>query len=117
MTAKVMRNSSTPRATSEEVYRSPTASVNSLAMEAEMVVPGRQQRGADAVRVADHEGDGHGLAERAAQAQHDAADHAGAGIRHDHLPDDLPGRGAQAVAGLLQHVRNGLEHIAHHRRR
>ena len=40
ITAKVMRNSSAPSATSEEVYRSPTASVNSLAIEAEMVVPG-----------------------------------------------------------------------------
>src|SRR5213078_1776843 len=39
ITEKVMRNSA-PSAISEELYRSPTASVNSLAMEAEMVVPG-----------------------------------------------------------------------------
>ncbi len=45
MTEKVMRNSSAPRAISEEVYRSPTASVNSLAMAAEMVVPGARSEG------------------------------------------------------------------------
>src|SRR5712672_983221 len=40
ITVKVMRNSSNPSAMSDEVYRSPTASVNSLAMAEEIVVPG-----------------------------------------------------------------------------
>jgi len=33
-------NNSAPSATSEEVYSAPTASVNSLAIDAEIVVPG-----------------------------------------------------------------------------
>src|SRR5215831_2296717 len=37
---------------------------------------GRQDRGRDLVGIADHEGDRHGLAERAAKPQHEAADHA-----------------------------------------
>src|SRR5262249_4893188 len=45
ITAKVMTNSTTPSATSEELYRSPVASVNSLAMDAEMVVPGASSEG------------------------------------------------------------------------
>src|ERR1700688_5074098 len=40
ITVNVIRNSSSPSAISEEVYRSPTASVNSLAIAEEMVVPG-----------------------------------------------------------------------------
>src|SRR6202020_796218 len=40
ITVKVMRNSSRPRAMRDEVYRSPTASVNSLAIAEEIVVPG-----------------------------------------------------------------------------
>src|SRR5260370_1413296 len=32
-----------------------------------------QDRGADAMRIADHEGDGHRLAERTAETEHDAA--------------------------------------------
>src|SRR5262249_55081280 len=45
MTVKVMRNNSAPSAINDDVYRSPTASVNSLAMEAEMVVPGASNEG------------------------------------------------------------------------
>ncbi len=74
---------------------------------------GRQQRGTDAMRVADHEGHRHGLAERAAQTQHDAADDADARMRHDHVPNHFPGRGAEPVAGFLEHRRHGIEHIAH----
>ena len=40
MTVNVMTNSSNPSAISDEVYRSPTASVNSLAIDEEIVVPG-----------------------------------------------------------------------------
>ncbi len=66
--------------------------------------------------VADDEGDGHRLAERADPlAQHHAAHDAGLGERQHDLVDDLPGRRAQAVGGLLQHRRHDFEHIAHHR--
>ncbi|KAG1224122.1 hypothetical protein G6F68_020182 [Rhizopus microsporus] len=40
-----------------------------------------QRHAVEQVRVADHEGHGHRLAERAAQAQHDAADDARLGRR------------------------------------
>ena len=51
---------------------------------------GREERGRDAVRVADHEGDRHGLAERAAERQHDAADHADAGVGQHDIAHTLP---------------------------
>src|SRR6266702_4774487 len=63
--------------------------------------------------VTDNERDRHRFTQRAAQTQHDAADDAGARIRHDDLPDDLPGRGAEAVTRLLQYVRYRLEHVTH----
>ena len=50
------------------------------------------------VRVADDEGDRHRLAERPSQTEHDAADHADAGVWQHHAPDDFPGRGAEPVA-------------------
>src|SRR5450755_2272909 len=40
ITVNVMMNNRSPSAINEEVYRSPTASVNSLAMDEEIVVPG-----------------------------------------------------------------------------
>src|SRR5882672_2070425 len=40
ITVKVMKNNNKPSAMSDEVYKSPTASVNSLAIADEMVVPG-----------------------------------------------------------------------------
>jgi quinolinate synthase len=46
-----------------------------LAIEAEIVVPGANSEAEIVVGVADHEGDGHRLAQRAAEAQHDAAHH------------------------------------------
>ena len=42
------------------------------------------------VRVADDEGDRHGLAERAAQAEHDAADHADLGVGQHDVATPLP---------------------------
>ena len=52
------------------------------------------------MRVADHKRHGHGLAQRPAQAQHDAADDAHAG-KGDHDPaQDLP-RGAAEPIGRL----------------
>ena len=62
---------------------------------------GRQERGGDLVRVADHEGHRHGLAERAAEAEHDAADHADPRVGDHHLADHLPGRAAEAVGRSL----------------
>ena len=70
---------------------SPTASVNSLAIVAEIVVPGARIEAEMLVRVADHEGDRHGLAERAAEAEHHAADDADARIGQHHVAQHLPG--------------------------
>ena len=67
------------------------------------------------MRVADHEGDRHRLAERAAETQHDAADDADPGIGQHDLPDDLGRRRAERIGALLQHRRHGLEHVAHDR--
>ena len=53
-------------------------------MVAEMVVPGDRIEVGDAVGVADDEGDRHGLAQRAAERQHAAADDADPGIGKDH---------------------------------
>ena len=77
-----------------------------------MVVPGASSEALMLVRVADDEGDRHRLAQRAAQAQHHAADDADARVGQHDLGDHLPGRAAQAVGGLLQHRRHGLEHVA-----
>lgn len=77
--------------------------------------PRSHQRLAYPVGVADDERDGHGLAQRAAEAEHDAADDADAGIGQHHLPDDFPGRGAQPIGGFLDHRRHRLEHVAHDR--
>ena len=50
--------------------------MNSLASAEAMVLPGANSEVAQAVGVADDEGHRHRLAERAAEAEHDAADHA-----------------------------------------
>ena len=71
----------------------------------------RKHRAGDAERVADDEGHRHGFAERAAERQHDAADHADARIGDHDVADDFPGGAADAVGGLLQHRRHGLEHV------
>ena len=44
-TMKVITKRIKPSAINAEVYKSPTASVNSLAMEAEIVVPGANSEG------------------------------------------------------------------------
>ena len=48
-------------------------------------VAGRQHGGGDVVGIADDEGDRHGLAERAAEPEHDAADDADAGVGQHHV--------------------------------
>ncbi len=62
--------------------------------------------------VADHEGDGHGLAQRATQPQHEAADDADAGEGQDDVAEHFPGRAANAVGRFLQHRRHRVEHVA-----
>ena len=63
-TTSVIANRIRPRSISDDVYVSPTASVNSLARVEAMVLPGINSEGLDGVGVADDEGDGHRLAER-----------------------------------------------------
>ena len=94
----------------------PVASPKSLAITAAMVVPGSSKRGRHADGVADDEGHRHGLAERAAQAQQDAADHADRGCRAGRCPSiDFPAGAAQRVGRFLQQRRHGQEHVARHR--
>src|SRR5271169_6025394 len=78
--------------------------------------PRLQDRGADTMRVADDKRDGHRLAERAAEAEHDAADNAGASEGQHDVPDDLSFRGTEGIGAFLEDRRHGLEHIAHDRR-
>ncbi len=67
------------------------------------------------VHVADHERDRHRFTQRPAEAEHDAADHAGLGVRQHDLGNDFPGGGAEAVGRLFQQRRRHFEHVAHHR--
>jgi hypothetical protein len=76
-TMKVIANRIRPSANSEDTCSGELASANSLARVEEIELPAANSDQRQLVGVADHEGDGHGLAQRAAQAQHDAADHAG----------------------------------------
>ena len=69
----------------------------------------RKDRGLDLERIADDEGHCHGLAERAAERQHDAADHADPCIGDDDVADDFPGGAADAIGGFLQHRRTVLK--------
>ena len=48
-------------------------------------------------------------------AEHDAADHADAGVGQHHVADDFPGGAADAVGRFLQHRRHRLEHVARDR--
>ena len=91
------------------------ASLNSLAMREAMVEPGSKSEAGQAVGVADHEGHRHRLAERAAEAEHDRADDADAGLRQEHVAHDLPGGAADAVGALAQHRRDLVEDVARDR--
>ena len=71
----------------------------------------REDRGLDLERIADDEGHRHGLAERAAERQHDAADHADPGVGDDDVADDFPGGAADAIGGFLQYRRHRLEDV------
>ncbi len=74
-----------------------------------------QRERIELVEVADDERHRHRLADGAAEAEHDAADDAGLGVRQHDLPDDLPGGRTERVGRLLQHRRRHLEDVAHHR--
>ena len=63
------------------------------------------------MRVADDEGDGHGLAERACQGQHDAADDADPRKGDHDAAHDLPGGAADTIGRFLQDRRHRLEHV------
>ena len=74
------------------------------------------QRGAvELVGVADNKGHRHGFAQRAAQSEHHAADHAVFGKRQHDTPDHFPGGTADAVGRLFHHHRRLLKHITHYR--
>src|SRR5262252_281979 len=75
----------------------------------------RQQRGRHFVRVADHEGHRHGLAERPAKSQHHAADDPDPRVGQHDVANDLPGGAADAVGRFLEHGRDGIEHVARDR--
>src|SRR5258708_1396155 len=72
---------------------------------------GREYRRRYAVRVADHEGYRHGLAERAPEPQHDAADDPDSRERQHDVAHHFPGSAADPIGGLLQHRRHGFEHL------
>ena len=117
MTVKVMRNSNSPSAMSEEVYRSPTASVNSLAIAEEMVVPGARSEAL--MRCA------------LPMTKVTAMVSPSARPSPSMMPPTMPVReygtttcqmtsqvvAPESVAGLLEHRRHGVEHVAHGRRR
>src|SRR5579885_104248 len=75
----------------------------------------RHDGSGDLVRVTDHEGDGHRLAERAAEPEHHAAQYARTAIGQHHIPDHFPSGRAERVGGFFQHTRRRLEHIARNR--
>ena len=76
---------------------------------------GREHRSRNPVRVADDEGHRHGLAERAAKAEHHPADDADPGIGQHDIAHHLPGGAAEAIGRLLEHRRHRLEHVARDR--
>src|SRR5262249_3822498 len=77
---------------------------------------GRQQRGWNPMRVADHKGDRHGFAEHAPEGEHDGADDADPGVRQDDVAEHLPRGATYPIGGLLEHRRRRLEYVARNRR-
>jgi len=67
------------------------------------------------MRIADDESHRHGFAERAAKAEHDAADYTDAGKRQHNIARHFPGGAAQPIGRFLQDRRHGLEHVARNR--
>ena len=113
-TMKEITNRMKPSASSDESLRLPAGlSGNSSATMRGDGVAGAEQAGGDAVGVADDERHRHGFAQRAAEAQHDAADDRDAGIGDDDRAHHLPGRAADAVGRFLVDRRHRQEHVAH----
>src|SRR5262245_42019427 len=68
------------------------------------------------VRIADHESDGHRFAERAAEAEHDAADHADTGVRPYDVSRDLACRAPETVGRLFEHGWYCFKYVTRDRR-
>ena len=75
-----------------------------------------EQRQADLIAVTDQHRQRHGLAQRAAEAQHQRCEDAAGGGRQHHLEDGLPLGGAHAVGGLLDLVGDAPECVDRDRR-
>ncbi len=84
-TMKVMTNSSRPSSTSEETVKLACRLGEFIGDRSRDRGTRRKQRRIDTMRVADHKGDGHGLAQGAAQRQHRPAHHTGASERQRHF--------------------------------
>ena len=63
-------------------------------------------------RVADDHGDGHGFAQRAAEAENDGADDADARVAQNAHADHLPARGAERQHRFALRVGHGGHHLA-----
>ena len=115
-TMKEITNRMKPSASSEESFRLPGLAFREFQRDdrGDRVARAEQRR-RDPVGVADHEGHRHGLAERAAEAEHDPAHDRRAGVGDDDAAHHLPGGAADAVGGFLVHRRHGQEHVAHGR--
>ena len=114
-TMKVMTKRMKPRAISDEMIEIAHRLGELVGERRRNRRAGRQQRGVDVVRIADDEGDRHGLAERAAEPQHDAADDADPRIGQHDVATPPRWSSRRAIGALAQHRRHGLEHVAHHR--
>ena len=88
------------------------ASENSFGDDAGQRVAGSEERLADLRVVADDHGDGHGFAERAAEAENDRADDADARVAQNADADHLPARGAERQHRLALRVGHGRHDVA-----
>ena len=75
----------------------------------------KQRQRIELVEVTDHERDGHRLAQRTAQPQHDTAHHTDLGKGQHDFECHFPSGGTQRVGRFFQHRRGDFKHIAHHR--
>ena len=89
--------------------------MNSLAITAAIVYCGANSDAEILRVVADHHRHGHRLAERAAEAEHDGADDAGARVE-ERRADRLEARRAERVGAFALRDGHRLQHLARHRR-
>ncbi len=111
LTSSVSTNSTSPAANSAERCR-PWASPNSLAIDGREAVALAEQVVAEFGRVADQDRHRDRLADRAAEAEHRAADDARAAVGQDGDADHLPARRAEAERRLLVVGGHGGHHLA-----